>query len=132
MYLGEQWKWANQVLELLRIAALRSYWLIVCWINCFCHYMIEFQHISKAFDGRAVLDGISGKFEQGKVNLVIGASGAGKSVLIKCIVGLINPEQGKVTFDGRDFLNGTRDLRLSIRREIGMLFQGGLCLILRM
>ena len=87
--------------------------------------MIEFQHISKAFDGRSVLGGISGKFEQGKINLVIGASGAGKSVLIKCIVGLINPEQGKVTFDGRDFLNGTRDLRLSIRREIGMLFQGG-------
>ena len=61
--------------------------------------MIEFQHISKAFEGKTVLDGVSGKFDQGKVNLVIGASGAGKSVLIKCIVGLIHPEQGRVTFD---------------------------------
>lgn len=87
--------------------------------------MIEFQHISKAFEGKTVLDGVSGKFDQGKVNLVIGASGAGKSVLIKCIVGLIHPEQGRVTFDGRDFMNGASDLKVSVRREIGMLFQGG-------
>lgn len=87
--------------------------------------MIDFQHISKAFDGKVVLDRVSGKFEQGKVNLVIGASGTGKSVLIKCIVGLIHPDQGSVTFDGRDFLHGSRNRTVGIRREIGMLFQGG-------
>lgn len=86
--------------------------------------MIEFQHISKNFDGKTVLDGVSGKFEQGKVNLIIGTSGTGKSVLIKCIVGLVHAEQGRVMFDGRDFLHGTRELKLSVRRDIGMLFQG--------
>ena len=87
--------------------------------------MIEFQGISKSFDGKIILNGISGRFERGKVNLVIGASGTGKSVLLKCIVGLIQPEQGSVVFDGRSFLDGTRELKVSVRREIGMLFQGG-------
>ncbi|HAN49783.1 MAG TPA: ABC transporter ATP-binding protein [Amoebophilaceae bacterium] len=87
--------------------------------------MIEFQHISKAFDGKKVLDGVSGKFEQGKVNLIIGESGTGKSVLIKCIVGLIRPDQGSIAFDGRDFLNGSKDRTVGVRKEIGMLFQGG-------
>ena len=87
--------------------------------------MIEFQDISKAFDGKTVLDSVSGRFEPGKVNLVIGESGIGKSVLIKCILGLVHPDQGSVAFDGRDFLNGHRDLKVSVRREIGMLFQGG-------
>ena len=87
--------------------------------------MIEFQHISKAFDGKTVLDGVSGQFDQGKVNLVIGTSGAGKSMLLKCIVGLMHPDQGRVMFDGRDFMHGANDLKVSVRREIGMLFQGG-------
>jgi phospholipid/cholesterol/gamma-HCH transport system ATP-binding protein len=87
--------------------------------------MIDFQHIHKAFDGKAVLDGVSGKFEQGKVNLVIGGSGTGKSVLVKCIVGLIRPDQGSISFDGRAFLTGSRDKMVGVRKEIGMLFQGG-------
>lgn len=87
--------------------------------------MIDFKDISKSFDGKAILDGVSGRFGQGKVNLIIGESGTGKSMLLKCIVGLVHPEQGSVTFDGRDFLNGTRELKVSVRREIGMLFQGG-------
>jgi len=87
--------------------------------------MVEFKHISKAFDGKVVLDDISGCFERGRINLVIGASGTGKSVLIKCIVGLIQPDQGSVSFDGREILNGDRRAMVDIRREIGMLFQGG-------
>jgi len=87
--------------------------------------MIDFQGISKSFDGKTIIDEVSGRLEKGKVNLVIGASGTGKSVLLKCIVGLIQPEQGSVSFDGRDFLNGNRELKVSVRREIGMLFQGG-------
>ena len=85
--------------------------------------MIEFNNISKAFNEKPVLVDVSGKFAQGKVNLVLGASGTGKSVLLKCIVGLIQPDQGNITFDTRDFLNGDRNLRKKIRREIGMLFQ---------
>jgi phospholipid/cholesterol/gamma-HCH transport system ATP-binding protein len=86
--------------------------------------MITFQHISKSFKGKVVLDDVSGHFDQGKINLVIGGSGTGKSVLIKCIVGLISPDQGRVDFDGRDMLGGDRNTVVSIRREIGMLFQG--------
>lgn len=87
--------------------------------------MIEFQRIRKSFNNKPVLHGISGQFERGKVNLVIGASGTGKSVFIKCIVGLIQPDEGITLFDGRDFLNGSRNLKVHVRREIGMLFQGG-------
>ena len=87
--------------------------------------MIEFQHISKAFNGKKVLDGVGGRFERGKVNLVIGASGTGKSVLTKCIVGLLHPDQGSVAFDGIDFINGSKKLKVSVRKEMGMLFQGG-------
>lgn len=87
--------------------------------------MIDFQNIRKAFDGKTILNGVSGRLEQGKVNLVIGASGTGKSVLLKCVVGLIHPEQGSILFDGRDLLNGTKELRVSIKKEVGMLFQGG-------
>src|SRR3569623_1353531 len=87
--------------------------------------MIEFQHISKAFNGKSVLTGISGKFERGKVNLVIGASGTGKSVLMKCIVGLIRPDQGHVAFEGIDFLNSSRKLQVNVRKEMGVLFQSG-------
>ena len=86
--------------------------------------MVKFEHISMTFNGRVVLDDVSGHFEQGQVNLVIGASGAGKSVLIKCIVGLIQPERGSIMLDGRDMLYGGREVMFSIRREIGMLFQG--------
>ncbi len=87
--------------------------------------MIEVRNIHKAFEGRAVLKGIDGVFEQGKTNLIIGGSGTGKSVLLKCIVGLVHPEQGEALFNGRDFTNGDIDLKREIRQEIGMLFQGG-------
>lgn len=86
--------------------------------------MIEIQNISKSFEGRMVLENISGVFEQGKANLIIGSSGTGKSVLLKCIVGLIPPDIGKVFYDHRDFTQADKDLKTEIRREIGMLFQG--------
>jgi len=86
--------------------------------------MIEIKNISKSFDGKMVLENISGVFEQGKTNLIIGASGTGKSVLLKCIVGLIPPDEGTVFFNERDFTHADRDMKTEIRREIGMLFQG--------
>ena len=86
--------------------------------------MIEIKNISKSFDDKQVLFDISGKFVKGKTNLIIGASGTGKSVLLKCLVGLLKPDIGEVLFDGRDFTNGDKNLLTDIRRDIGMLFQG--------
>lgn len=86
--------------------------------------MIEFKNIQKKFGEKEVLKGVSGIFAQGKVNQIIGASGTGKSVLLKCIVGLILPDEGDVFYNERDFINGDKDLKKAIRREIGMLFQG--------
>ena len=87
--------------------------------------MIEITNISKSFNGKQVLHHISGVFEKGKTNLIIGASGTGKSVLLKCIVGLIPPDTGTVFYDGRNFTDANKEMRAEIRREIGMLFQGG-------
>jgi phospholipid/cholesterol/gamma-HCH transport system ATP-binding protein len=87
--------------------------------------MIEIENISKSYAGKSILRDISGTFEKGKPNLIIGASGTGKSVLLKCIVGLTKPDTGHVYYDGRDFYEGNRDLKIDVRREMGMLFQGG-------
>jgi phospholipid/cholesterol/gamma-HCH transport system ATP-binding protein len=86
--------------------------------------MITFNHISKAFDGKIVLEDISGHFDQGKVSLIIGASGAGKSVLLKCLVGLIKPDEGTIMFDDRNILGERKSDTMGIKQEIGMLFQG--------
>ncbi|QNL22828.1 ATP-binding cassette domain-containing protein [Hyphobacterium sp. CCMP332] len=86
--------------------------------------MIEFKNIEKRFGEKEVLKGVSGTFSQGMVNQIIGASGTGKSVLLKCIVGLISPDIGEVYYNERDFIRGNRDTQKAIRREIGMLFQG--------
>ena len=86
--------------------------------------MIEIKNISKSFKDKQVLFDISGTFEKGITNLIIGASGTGKSVLLKCLVGLLEPDVGSVLFDNRNFTNANKNLTTQIRREIGMLFQG--------
>ncbi len=86
--------------------------------------MIEVQNISKSFDGRKVLDGVSATFYNGKTNLIIGQSGSGKTVLMKSLVGLLRPEEGSIEFDGRDLLSMSSDEVKELRKEIGMLFQG--------
>ena len=87
--------------------------------------MIKIKNISKSFSGKSVIQGISGEFDKGKTNLVIGSSGTGKSVLLKCIVGLISPDEGNVFYDLRNFTEADKEMKAEIRREIGMLFQGG-------
>ncbi len=87
--------------------------------------MIKIENIKKSFGDKDVLKGISGTFEKGKPNLIIGSSGTGKSVLLKCIVGLIKPDDGFVYYKHNEFTHASRDLKTEIRREIGMLFQGG-------
>ncbi|MCT4581983.1 MAG: ATP-binding cassette domain-containing protein [Flavobacteriales bacterium] len=86
--------------------------------------MIEVKNISKSFNGVQILHDVSFQFHTGKTNLIIGQSGSGKSVLTKCIVGLIEPEVGQILFDGRDFIKLKRKEKKNIRKEIGMLFQG--------
>ncbi len=87
--------------------------------------MIEFSNINKTFQGKEVLKNISGTFTQGICNLIIGASGTGKSVLLKSLVGLIRTDTGSIKYDGREFIDVDNDTKQEIRREIGMLFQGG-------
>lgn len=87
--------------------------------------MIRAEHISKAFEGRTVLDDISVEFATGCTNLIIGRSGSGKTVLLKTLVGLHEPDEGAVWYDDRNFTSlGFRD-RKAIRKDIGMIFQGG-------
>lgn len=86
--------------------------------------MIEIKDIHKSFGDNEVLKGISGKFEPGVTNLIIGGSGSGKTTLLKCMIGLHHPEKGSVEYDGRDFTQLNTEERIEIRKEIGMLFQG--------
>ncbi len=86
--------------------------------------MIEVKNIIKSFDGKTILHDVSAKFYSGKTNLIIGQSGSGKTVLMKCIVGLVRPDQGEILYDGRDFMKMTDAQVKQLRHEIGMLFQG--------
>ena len=86
--------------------------------------MIEIKGISKSFDSKEVLTDINLNLERGKVNMIIGKSGAGKSVLLKCLVGLFDIDSGKILYDGRLFTEMGYQKKKDIRKEVGMLFQG--------
>lgn len=86
--------------------------------------MIAITDIHKYFDDQEVLHGISATFETGKTNLIIGRSGSGKTVLLRCIVGLLTPNQGQVLYDGRDIHHLSKRDGARLRQEMGMLFQG--------
>ena len=87
--------------------------------------MIEIIGVNKSFGEHAVLQNINALFDKGKVNLIIGASGGGKSVLSKCIVGLHEVDNGQILFDGKDVCQMNELERRELRKKIGMLFQGG-------
>lgn len=87
--------------------------------------MIELKNISKSFGSRQVLDNISVLFEQGKTNLIIGKSGSGKTVLMKCLVGLLEVDEGEILYNEKNFAKLSLQEKTDLRREIGMLFQGG-------
>jgi len=86
--------------------------------------MIEIKHIYKSFGEKQVLKDVSAHFMKGKCNFVIGASGSGKSVLMKCMVGLVDVDKGQITYDNRDFVAMDYNQKKAVRQEIGMLFQG--------
>ena len=87
--------------------------------------MIEVKNINKTFGKNKVLDDVSFVFESGKTNLVIGASGSGKTTLIKCMVGLHMPDSGQILFNNQSIDELDKKSRRKLRKEIGMLFQGG-------
>lgn len=87
--------------------------------------MIEVKNVHKAFGDRMVLNDISFVFETGKTNLVIGESGSGKTTMLKIMVGLHTPDKGDVLYDGRSFTSSSEREKQEVRKEIGMLFQGG-------
>lgn len=85
--------------------------------------MIEIKSIHKQFDGRTVLENISARFNDGETTLIIGQSGAGKTVLLNSIVGLLTPDTGEALYDGKNFFTMSKNEKLKLRRQIGMLFQ---------
>ena len=87
--------------------------------------MIEARNINKIFGEHHVLKDVSCSFEKGKTNLIIGQSGSGKTVLMKCLVGLFEVDSGVVAYDDRNFTTMNFQQRKTLRKEIGMLFQGG-------
>lgn len=86
--------------------------------------MIEAKNISKWFDGQRILWDISATFDTGKTNLIIGQSGSGKTVFMKCLIGLLTPEEGSILYDGRRFRSMSAQEKRKLRMEIGVLFQG--------
>ena len=86
--------------------------------------MIKVENVSKFFNGKQVLKNISTEFENGKCNLIIGKSGSGKTVLMKCLVGLHSPDEGFIHFDERILRQLSKKEKVNLRKDIGMLFQG--------
>lgn len=87
--------------------------------------MITVENVHKKFGDDPVLKGISTVFDKGKTNLIIGQSGSGKTVLLKCLLGLFNPDQGLIYFEDKAIQHMNNDEHRTLREEIGMLFQGG-------
>ena len=86
--------------------------------------MIEVKHLTKSFEDKTVLNDINAVFETGKTNLIIGQSGSGKTVLMKNLVGLLDPTSGDVFYDDRNFVKMSKKEKVLMRREMGMIFQG--------
>jgi phospholipid/cholesterol/gamma-HCH transport system ATP-binding protein len=86
--------------------------------------MIEVNDIHKSFGDTHVLKGISTVFETGKTNLIIGQSGSGKTVFLKCLLGLFYPEEGDIVYDGKSYASLPTNEKRNLRQEMGMVFQG--------
>ncbi|MFN2457519.1 MAG: ABC transporter ATP-binding protein [Chitinophagaceae bacterium] len=86
--------------------------------------MIEVKNIRKSFNNKTVIEDVSAVMNPGQCNLIIGSSGSGKTVFMKCLVGLFTPDSGQVLYSGQNFTDMTPQEKTEIRKEIGMLFQG--------
>ncbi|MBC7904771.1 MAG: ATP-binding cassette domain-containing protein, partial [Gemmatimonadaceae bacterium] len=86
--------------------------------------MIEVKNLKKSFGDRTIINDVSAVMQTGKCNLIIGSSGSGKTVLMKCLVGLFEPDQGQIIYSGVSFTEMNDEQRKELRQQIGMLFQG--------
>lgn len=86
--------------------------------------MIEVKNLKKSFGGKTILQDVNVEMKPGQCNLIIGSSGSGKTVFMKCLVGLFQPDSGQILYNGHNFIDMSVDEKKSIRKEIGMLFQG--------
>jgi len=86
--------------------------------------MIEVKDLHKGFNGEKILKGISTVFERGKTNLIIGTSGSGKTVFLKCLLGLFTPEEGSICYDGEVYSELSLEKQRNLREQMGMVFQG--------
>ncbi|AXT56506.1 ATP-binding cassette domain-containing protein [Aquimarina sp. AD1] len=86
--------------------------------------MIEVKDIHKGFNGEQILKGITTTFERGKTNLIIGTSGSGKTVFLKCMLGLFTPEEGSICYDGATYSDLSTEQQRDLREQMGMVFQG--------
>ncbi len=87
--------------------------------------MIEVKNLHKAFGEEEVLKGIDAKFEKGKTNLIIGQSGSGKTVFLKCLLGLFKPDNGEILYNGENYSSLSEEEQRKLRQKMGMVFQGG-------
>jgi phospholipid/cholesterol/gamma-HCH transport system ATP-binding protein len=96
------------------------------WLRCCCKFycMIEVKNLRKSFGDRTILNDVNLVMDTAKCNLIIGSSGSGKTVLLKCIIGLFSPDEGNVVFDGKTMTDVSVDEKKELRQQIGMLFQG--------
>ena len=86
--------------------------------------MIEVKNLKKSFNEKTIIEDVSAVMKTGQCNLIIGSSGSGKTVFMKCIIGLFTPDKGEILYDGKNFLKMSTDEKKEIRKAIGMLFQG--------
>ena len=91
---------------------------------CKTNRMIEIKNVKKSFGDKTILHDVNVVMETGKCNLIIGSSGSGKTVLLKCLVGLFTPDTGSISYDGKSMMNLAVDEKKELRQQIGMLFQG--------
>ena len=87
--------------------------------------MIEVKDLRKAFEGEEILKGITTNFPKGQTNLIIGQSGSGKTVFLKCLLGLFRPDHGKIVYDGEAYSSFSDEEQRELRKQMGMVFQGG-------
>lgn len=87
--------------------------------------MIEVKDIRKAFEGEEILKGITTNFPKGQTNLIIGQSGSGKTVFLKCLLGLFRPDHGRIVYDGEAYSSFSDEEQRELRKQMGMVFQGG-------
>ena len=101
-----------------------NYYGKLCINSNVTRLMIEVNNIHKSFGDTEILKGVTSTFENGKTNLIIGQSGSGKTVFIKCLLGLFEPEEGSISYDGRTYSSLSGDEKRDLRQEMGMVFQG--------